>query len=147
KASIKEHASFASLRSFLFGSFSQKFLGLIFYGEQKCGQIAVSLRDNPEAIPGICFVGAQEPETMLKAVVVFFAILLIQIAPLAMDVAREEFARPLSRLLAMPLTGLVWGIRARSGSIVQRIVQPKSRSGVRFSGRNFQHKRQRASGL
>src|SRR5438128_1235715 len=90
-------ATIVVLISFLL-LFSKSF-GLIFFGQQERGHGAVRFRDNPQLVASLCAVGAQEPETVLLAVVVFLAVLVGQNAPFAVDMAREEFARLLSCLL------------------------------------------------
>src|SRR6266404_5499195 len=75
------------------------FWGLVFFGQQKRGHRTVRFRDNPQLVASVCAVGAQEPEPVLWAVVVFFAVFVGQFAPLAVDMACEELARLLSCLL------------------------------------------------
>src|SRR6266480_5237661 len=59
-----------------------KSCGLIFFGQQERGYGAVRFRDNPQLVASLCAVGAQEPEPVLYAVVVFVPVLVGQIAPL-----------------------------------------------------------------
>src|SRR6266566_1705520 len=79
--------------------FLECFPGLILFGQQERGYGAVRFRDNPQLVASVCAIGAQEPESVLKAKFVFLAVLVGQIAPLAVDMAREELARLLSCLL------------------------------------------------
>ena len=76
---------------------------------------SVRFGDYPEAIPGVGFVAAEEPKTFFQAELVFLAIFLAKLSPIARDVAREEIHRTLSTFFQERLT-LPWGVTQLSRS-------------------------------
>jgi hypothetical protein len=72
---------------------------LILFGQKQGRQRAVALSDDPELLARIRSITAQEPESVLKAMVVFLLVLVGQIAPVTGDMARKEIMRLLAGLL------------------------------------------------
>src|SRR6266403_2128531 len=89
--------SLQSLHSFCVLS-SQAFR-LILFGQKQGRRRAVCLSDNPQFVTRVRSIAAQEPESVLNAVVVFVLVLVGQIAPVAGDMPGKEITRILTSLL------------------------------------------------
>src|SRR5467141_441119 len=78
---------------------SSQALRLILFGQKQGRRRAVCLSDNPQLVTRVRSIAAQEPESVLNAVVVFVLVLVGQIAPVAGDMPGKEIMRILTSLL------------------------------------------------
>src|ERR1700719_4576141 len=74
---------------FLF-SFFNSFRESVFVGKQKRCVGTVGLGDDPDDLVGGGSIAAEEPETVLQAVLVFLAVFFGDVAPIAGYVPRQE---------------------------------------------------------
>src|ERR1700730_12059921 len=92
-------ASLATVVVFIsFLVLSSQAFGLILFGQKQGRRTAVCLSDNPQLATRVRSIAAQEPESVLKAVVVFVLVLVGQIAPVAGDMPPKEITLFLASL-------------------------------------------------
>src|SRR5271156_2738992 len=79
-----------------FSPFSEFSKGLILFRQKNRGDGAVGFGDDVELHVGKGSIAAQEPESPFQAELVFSAVLFAQVAPIAVNVTREEVQRSLA---------------------------------------------------